>query len=132
MARLKQVGGALLLAAMPWLLSPMLPAWTVMALAAWLLMAGAVALGTFDPMPHATPGATFVRGLGMVLATLALAQLVGVAMGARDPLQPLRRTPPTAAPPASAAPQAPAAPAAPGAPLSPGPATSSAARAPAA
>ncbi|WP_088278397.1 hypothetical protein [Ideonella sp. A 288] len=134
MARVKHAAGALVLAPALWLASLVLPGWTVMVLAAWLLLAAAVSLGTFDPMPHATPGATFARGLGLGLATLAMAQLVGVAMGGRDPLQPLQRTAPMAAP-ASATPATPAPPGpASSAPLSPlpMPSPSSAARAPAA
>jgi thiol:disulfide interchange protein DsbD len=89
MERVKHFFGALLLAVALWMVSPVLPAWAVMGLSAVLLMAAAVYLGAFDRLEHHTPATTFNKGLGLTLAAVAVMQLVGVASGGRDPLQPL-------------------------------------------
>ena len=89
MERVKHFFGALLLAVALWMVSPVLPGWALMGLSAVLLMATAVYLGAFDRLEHHTPGHTFTKGVGVTLAALAMMQLVGVAAGGRDPLQPL-------------------------------------------
>jgi len=89
MERVKHFFGALLLAVALWMVSPVLPAWALMGLSAVLLMGAAVYLGAFDRLEHHTPGPIFAKGVGVSLAALAMMQLVGVASGGRDPLQPL-------------------------------------------
>ncbi|MBL0087842.1 MAG: protein-disulfide reductase DsbD [Ideonella sp.] len=91
MERVKHFFGALLLAVALWMVSPVLPAWALMGLSALLLLAAAVYLGAFDRLEHHTPGSTLTKGVGVILAALGMMQLVGLAAGGRDPLQPLSR-----------------------------------------
>jgi len=86
----KAVFGFILLAVALWIVQPVLPAWAVMIAWGGLLIGAAVFLRTFDSLPD---GAGNVQRLGkvagVVLALAGAAQLVGVAAGGRDPLQPL-------------------------------------------
>jgi thiol:disulfide interchange protein DsbD len=86
----KAVFGFILLAVALWIVQPVLPAWAVMVAWGGLLIGAAVFLRTFDSLPD---GAGNVQRLGkvagVVLALAGAAQLVGVAAGGRDPLQPL-------------------------------------------
>ncbi|MGN6263985.1 MAG: protein-disulfide reductase DsbD [Ralstonia sp.] len=86
----KEVFGFILLAVALWIVQPVLPAWAVMVAWGGLLIGAAVFLRTFDSLPD---GAGNVQRLGkvagVVLALAGAAQLVGVAAGGRDPLQPL-------------------------------------------
>jgi thiol:disulfide interchange protein DsbD len=86
----KAVFGFILLAVALWIVQPVLPAWAVMIAWGGLLIGAAVFLRTFDSLPD---GAGNVQRLGKVagvlLALAGSAQLVGVAAGGRDPLQPL-------------------------------------------
>jgi thiol:disulfide interchange protein DsbD len=89
MERVKHFFGALLLAVALWMVSPVLPGWAMMGLSAILLLGCAVYMGAFDRLEHHTPGHTLTKGIGVAMAVLAMMQLVGVASGGRDPLQPL-------------------------------------------
>ncbi len=90
MERVKHGFGFMLLGVALWIVAPVLPAWTVMLALAALLLACAVYLGAFERLEHAiTPRRAMVKGAGIVLAVLAALQLVGVASGGRDMLQPL-------------------------------------------
>ena len=89
MERVKHFFGVLLLATALWMVSPVLPAWALMVALALLLLASAAYLGAFDALKHHSPGSTLTKGLGIALAAIALMQLVGVASGGRDALQPL-------------------------------------------
>jgi thiol:disulfide interchange protein DsbD len=86
----KAVFGFILLAVALWIVQPVLPSWLVMVAWGALLIGAAVFLRTFDSLPD---GAGNVQRLGKVvgvlLALAGAAQLVGVAAGGRDPLQPL-------------------------------------------
>jgi thiol:disulfide interchange protein DsbD len=86
----KAVFGFILLAVALWILQPVLPTWAAMVAWGALLIGAAVFLRTFDSLPD---GAGNVQRLGkvagVVLALAGAAQLVGVAAGGRDPLQPL-------------------------------------------
>jgi thiol:disulfide interchange protein DsbD len=92
MEGVKRCFGMLLLAVAGWIVVPIVPAWlSMLALALWLML-GAAGLGLFAQAPVAakTIGHTFGRGLGALLAVLAVIQLIGLAAGSRDPLQPLQ------------------------------------------
>lgn len=86
----KAVFGFILLAVALYIVQPVLPAWAAMVAWGALLIGAAVFLRTFDSLPD---GAGNVQRLGkvvgVVLALAGAAQLVGVAAGGRDPLQPL-------------------------------------------
>lgn len=86
----KAIFGFILLAVALYIVQPVLPAWAVMAAWGALLIGAAVFLRTFDSLPD---GAGNVQRLGkvvgVVLALAGAAQLMGVAAGGRDPLQPL-------------------------------------------
>jgi len=86
----KAVFGFILLAVALWILQPVLPVWAVMVAWGVLLIGAAVFLRTFDSLPD---GAGNVQRLGkaagVLFALAGAAQLVGVAAGGRDPLQPL-------------------------------------------
>ena len=90
MERVKHVFGALLLGTAIWMLTPVLPDWAVMsAWGVWLLVA-AVYLHAFDRLPEGSRGwARFFKGVGVVLALVGAAQLLGALSGGRDVLQPL-------------------------------------------
>jgi thiol:disulfide interchange protein DsbD len=86
----KAVFGFILLAVAWYIVQPVLPSWVAMVGWGALLIGAAVFLRTFDSLPD---GAGNVQRLGkvigVVLALAGAAQLVGVAAGGRDPLQPL-------------------------------------------
>jgi len=92
MKHVKHFFGFLLLAVALWMVTPVLPVWIVMLVAAVLLLAAGVYLGAFEPLHgHAThPGRTLSKGVGIALSVLAAVQLVGVASGGRSLLQPLQ------------------------------------------
>ncbi|KAB0584590.1 protein-disulfide reductase DsbD [Ideonella dechloratans] len=90
MEQVKRFFGVLLLAVALWMVSPVLPAWGVMAGWALLLICVAVGLRAFDGLaPQARWPQHLGKGLGMVLALVGAAQLVGALSGGRDALQPL-------------------------------------------
>jgi len=86
----KRAFGMLLLATAWWMLIPVVPTWLQMVGWAFLAIVAAVMLRAFDALP---PGAgaprMFAKGLGVLLALVAVAWLGGAASGGRDVLQPL-------------------------------------------
>ncbi len=92
MEGVKKFFGALLIAVAIWMLSPLLPAWAHMLAWAVLFIIAAVYLRVFDPLPLDSSGWTRLwKGAGVVLLLLGAVQIVGVATGGRDVLQPLQQ-----------------------------------------
>jgi len=90
MAGVKHFFGVLLLATAWWILLPLLPSWLQMLGWAALAALAAVILRAFDALsPSARVGAIFAKTAGLLLALASVVQVVGVASGGRDPLQPL-------------------------------------------
>ncbi|AXW60910.1 thiol:disulfide interchange protein [Ralstonia solanacearum] len=86
----KAIFGFILLGVALWIVQPVLPAWLAMVAWAVLLIAAAVFLRTFDSLPaDAGPLPRLGKVVGVVLALAGAVQLVGMAAGGRDPLQPL-------------------------------------------
>ncbi|WP_233234554.1 protein-disulfide reductase DsbD [Bordetella sp. LUAb4] len=86
----KRFFGVLLLATAWWMVVPIVPVAVQMVGWAFLAIVGAVMLRAFEAIgPNAGAGRMFGKGLGLLLALVAVAQLVGAASGARDVLQPL-------------------------------------------
>ncbi|MGE4337634.1 MAG: protein-disulfide reductase DsbD [Pigmentiphaga sp.] len=86
----KHFFGVLLLVVAWWLLLPVLPAW--MQMAGWALLAffAASLLGAFSSLPAAAGvGTRLGKGMGWVLVVVGSVQIVGLASGGRDALQPL-------------------------------------------
>ncbi|WP_233799824.1 protein-disulfide reductase DsbD [Paraburkholderia sp. HP33-1] len=83
--------GVMLLAAALWFVYSLLPDWLLMALVALLLAACAMMLRAIDPLPPNSHGVLRVgKAIGVLLLVAAIAQLVGIASGNFDVLQPLR------------------------------------------
>ena len=83
--------GVLLLGVAWWIVSPVLPA--PLAVAGWgaVLLCAAIFLRVFDRLPEgAGAGPRLGKTVGLVLAVAGAAQLLGAALGASDPLQPLK------------------------------------------
>ncbi|HBD34160.1 MAG TPA: thiol:disulfide interchange protein, partial [Cupriavidus sp.] len=73
-----------------WMVTPVLPAWVVMLAWAALLLVAAVYLGAFDALGPDPRGLMRLgKGLGLLAALVGAIQIVGVASGGRNPLQPL-------------------------------------------
>jgi thioredoxin:protein disulfide reductase len=90
MEGVKRLFGMLLLGTAWWMLIPLLPVWTQMVGWALLGLVGAVMLRAFEPLSvDGGTGRMFAKGLGLLLALLAVALLVGAASGGRDVLRPL-------------------------------------------
>jgi thioredoxin:protein disulfide reductase len=90
METVKRCFGVLLLAVAWWMVSPVLSAWAVMLGWAVLALGSAVALHAFDRLPEGARGLHRLgKSLGLVLALVGGAQLLGVLSGGRDVLQPL-------------------------------------------
>lgn len=86
----KRFFGFLLLGVAIWMVTPVLPAWVVMLAWAALLIVAAVYLGAFDALGPDPRGLLRLgKGLGLLAALAGAIQIVGVASGGRDPLQPL-------------------------------------------
>lgn len=86
----KAVFGFVLLAVALWIVQPVLPSWAVMGAWGALLIGAAVFLRTFDSLPDGAGNLQRLgKVVGVVFALAGAAQLVGVAAGGRDPLQPL-------------------------------------------
>lgn len=82
----KRFFGFLLLGVALWMVSPVLPAWALMAGWAALLLVGAVFLSAFDSLgPDAHGLARVGKGLGLLAALAGAILLVGLASGGRDP-----------------------------------------------
>ncbi len=91
MNSVKAVFGVLLLAVAIWMLERIVPAAVTMGLWAALMIGTAVYLGAFDHLPaDATGWRRLWKGLGLMLFIWGAAVLVGLALGNRDVLQPLR------------------------------------------
>lgn len=86
----KRFFGFLLLGVAIWMVTPVAPVWSVMIAWAALLIVAAVYLGAFDSLGPDPRGLLRVgKGLGLLAALAGAIQLVGLASGGRDPLQPL-------------------------------------------
>ncbi|GAA7768530.1 MULTISPECIES: protein-disulfide reductase DsbD [Cupriavidus] len=86
----KRFFGFLLLGVAIWMVTPVLPAWVVMLAWAALLLVAAVYLGAFDALGPDPRGVVRLgKGLGLLAALVGAIQIVGVASGGRNPLQPL-------------------------------------------
>ncbi|MGO4764644.1 protein-disulfide reductase DsbD [Cupriavidus sp. 2KB_3] len=86
----KRFFGFLLLGVALWMVTPVAPVWGVMAAWAALLIVAAVYLGAFDALGPDPRGLMRLgKGLGLLAALAGAIQLVGLASGGRDPLQPL-------------------------------------------
>src|SRR5690606_14998188 len=90
MIAVKRFFGVLLIGVAIWMVSPAIPEWAQMMAWAALLIVTAAFLRVFDPLPDgAAAPLRFGKGLGALMLILGILQLVGVASGGRDVLQPL-------------------------------------------
>src|SRR5690606_38868245 len=90
MIAVKRFFGVLLIGVAVWMVSPAIPEWAQMMAWAALLIVTAAFLRVFDPLPDgAAASLRFGKGLGALMLILGILQLVGVASGGRDVLQPL-------------------------------------------
>ncbi len=90
MEGVKHFFGVMLIAVAIWMITPVLPAWLVMLAWAALLLVSAAFMHVFDSLPvHASGGARFIKGVGVIVAIAGGAQLVGALSGGADPVQPL-------------------------------------------
>lgn len=90
MEGVKRFFGILLLATAWWMVVPIVPVALQMVGWAFLAIVGAVMLRAFEAIgSDAGAGRMFGKGLGLLLALVAVAQLAGAASGGRDVLQPL-------------------------------------------
>lgn len=91
MDTVKRGFGVLLLGVAWWILTPVLPA--ELGVAGWgvLLLGAAALLGAFDRLPHDAGAASRLgKACSLAFAVGGVAQIVGAAAGAHDPLQPLQ------------------------------------------
>ncbi len=94
MNAVKAVFGVLLLAVAIYLLERIVPATVTMLLWALLLIVSAIYMGALDRLPEAASSwRRLWKGLGVVLLVFGALELIGVAAGGHDYLQPLRGTP---------------------------------------
>lgn len=92
MEGVKKFFGALLIAVAIWMVAPVIPAWAHMLAWAALFIVSAAYLSTFDPLPASASGwRRLWKGVGALLAIAGTVQIVGVATGGRDVLQPLQQ-----------------------------------------
>lgn len=90
--------GVMLLAAALWFVYSLLPVWLLMIMTALLLIGCGMMLRAIDPLPPDVPGLVRMgKAIGMVLLVAGVAELIGVAAGHFDLLEPLggvmRRSP---------------------------------------
>ncbi len=91
MNTIKAVFGVLMLAVAVWMLERIVPEWLAMTLWAVLLIVSSIYMGALDRMEAGVSGwRRLWKGLGLILLIYGTLLLVGVAMGGKDPLQPLR------------------------------------------
>jgi thiol:disulfide interchange protein DsbD len=91
MEGVKKFFGALLIAVAIWMVSPVIPTWAHMLAWAALFVVGAAYLSAFDPLPAGASGwRRLWKGVGALLAIAGTVQIVGVAVGGGDVLQPLQ------------------------------------------
>ena len=90
METVKHFFGVLLIAVALWMVTPVLPSWVVMLAWAAIAIVGAVFLRVFDPLgPESRGIARLAKGVGVLLMFAGVVEVVGVATGGRDVLQPL-------------------------------------------
>jgi thiol:disulfide interchange protein DsbD len=91
MNAVKRFFGVMLLATAIWMASPALPAWVQMLAWAALAIGCAMQLSVLDPLPAQAGGwPRLGKAIGVLALVAGVAQLVGLASGGRDPLQPLQ------------------------------------------
>jgi thiol:disulfide interchange protein DsbD len=90
MDRVKQACGWVLIGVALYTVQPLLPAWATMVAWGTLAIVATASLGAFEPTSGGAVARAF-RGLGLLVALLGALELVGVATGGRDPLQPLAK-----------------------------------------
>lgn len=90
MDAVRQVSGYIMLAVAWQMVAFLFPPLVVMSVWAIFLIIPAVYLHALDPLPpHASNGARFAKGVGVILLVVGAAILVGGLAGGRDPWQPL-------------------------------------------
>jgi len=90
MESVKKFFGALLIAVAIWMVSPVTPTWAQMLAWGTLLVISSVYLHALDALPATANGwSRLWKGVGIMLLLGGAAQIVGVATGGRDVLQPL-------------------------------------------
>ena len=90
MEAVKKFFGVAMLATALWLVSPVIPTWSLMLGFAALLVVPAIYLHAIDPLPvHATGWHKLWKGVGVLMLLMGAALVIGVLGGARDPVQPL-------------------------------------------
>jgi len=86
----KAVFGVIMLAVAAWMLSRIVPASVSMLFAAILLIIPAIYLNALEPLPQPASGWTKLwKGLGLMMLVFGFLQLIGLAAGGSNPLQPL-------------------------------------------
>ncbi len=90
MNTVKQICGLLLFAAALWMVSPLLPTWLPMILWAALAIGFAYVIGTFHGYKSLTLGRLLLKLIGWVAVLWAILLCVGLAMGSRSVLHPLK------------------------------------------
>ena len=87
----KALFGVIMLAVSVWMLDRILPASITMLLVALLLIVPAIYLRATDPLPeHSSGWLKLWKGLGMIMLVYGILLLIGLSMGNRNLLQPLR------------------------------------------
>ncbi|HLS54458.1 MAG TPA: protein-disulfide reductase DsbD [Zeimonas sp.] len=90
MIAVKRFFGVLLIGVAVWMVSPAIPEWAQMLAWAALLIVTAAFLRVFDPLPDGAAATLRLgKGVGALMLIAGILQLVGVASGGRDVLQPL-------------------------------------------
>jgi thioredoxin:protein disulfide reductase len=90
MEKVKYFFGVMLIATALWMVGPVLPNWLLMLLWAALLIVSAAYLRVFDTLPADADGwSRLFKGVGVLLAVMGAALVIGAASGSKDLLQPL-------------------------------------------
>ncbi len=90
MIAVKRFFGVLLIGVAIWMVSPAVPGWAQMLAWAALLIVSATYLRVFEPLPEGAAGVLRLgKGAGVLMLVIGILQIVGVASGGRDLLQPL-------------------------------------------
>lgn len=86
----KAVFGVIMLAVAAWMLSRIVPAAVSMLFAAMLLIIPAIYLNVLEPLPQPASGwKKLWKGMGLIMLIFGVLQLIGMAAGGSNPLQPL-------------------------------------------